>query len=308
MPKMHIDKSIEINAPVEKVYKAIHDFHHWEAWSPWLIQDPKASVSVRDDGKYFEWTGSRTGQGNMTVLHESENQSVDYDLTFLKPWKSKAKVYFRCEGDNGRTKVSWSMDSSLPFFLFWMKKSMIAFVGSDYERGLALLKDYIEDGKVHSKLEFKGYEEYPGCTYVGIQRETTLTKLGPDMQSDFEKIGGFANRHSSLIDGSSFSIYHKWDMVNQKASYTAGIPVKELPAEIPSEMSSGNIPATKVYTVRHIGPYKHLGNAWSTLYIMERNKEIKCDKSIHPFETYVNMPGEVPEEELMTDIHFPVKS
>ena len=72
-------------------------------------------------------------------------------------------------------------------------------------------------------------------------------------------------------------------------------------------IKSGEIPATKVHTLRHVGSYVHLGNAWTTLYSMQRNKEFKSAKGIHPFETYVNMPGQVPDKDLITDIHFPVK-
>jgi hypothetical protein len=41
---------------------------------------------------------------------------------------------------------------------------------------------------------------------------------------------------------------------------------------------------------------------------MQRAKEFKQKKGFHPFETYVNMPGEVPDTELITDIHFGIKS
>jgi hypothetical protein len=43
------------------------------------------------------------------------------------------------------------------------------------------------------------------------------------------------------------------------------------------------------------------------MYSLHRNKEIRLVKGIHPFETYGNKPGEVPESELITDIHFAVK-
>ena len=53
--------------------------------------------------------------------------------------------------------------------------------------------------------------------------------------------------------------------------------------------------------------YPHLGNAWSTLYTMQRVKEIAVNKKIHPFETYENAPGQLPDNQLKTRIHFPLK-
>ena len=96
-------------------------------------------------------------------------------------------------------------------------------------------------------------------------------------------------------------------MVNKRVSYTSGMPVKSIPADMPNKMFVGAMPDMKVYTVRHTGKWSHLGNAWSTLYNMQRNKEIKCTKRIHPFETYVNSPREAGPTEMISDINFPLK-
>lgn len=307
MPKINVERKISIQAKVDEVYNKLNDFNHWISWSPWLIMDPKAKVTVAADGKSYEWEGERVGSGNMQVIKEKENEFIDYDLTFLTPWKSTAKVRFETKENGDSTNVKWLMDSSLPFFMFWMKKMMEAFVGMDYDRGLAMLKDYVEDGEVHSKLEFKGTSGFEGCKYVGASSDCTIDTVGTSMEKDFEKLMAFMETHKHLINGPAFSIYHKWDMVKRKVSYTSGIPVSELPADVPINLITGEIPKTEVYTLAHTGPYAHLGNAWSTLYNMQRGKSFKVNKKIHPFETYVNMLGEVADNALVTEVHFPVK-
>jgi len=307
MPKLLIDKSIDINADASSVYKKLNDFNHWTTWSPWLIMDPDTKVDVAKDAKSYSWEGKRTGSGNMQILSEEENKSIDYDLNFIKPWKSHALVRFELQEDGNSTKVTWKMDSSIPFFMFWMKKMMTAFVGMDYERGLNMLKDYVENGNVESKLEFKGENSYPGCKYIGIHRETTMSKVGPDMEKDFASIWDFMKGKELLVSNEPFSIYEKWDMVKDKVIYTSGVPVTKVPDNLPANFITGEIPATQVYTLRHIGHYKHLGNAWTTMYSMHRSKEFKPRKKIYPFETYVNIPGEAPDAELITDINFAVK-
>ena len=306
MPKMFVEKSVDIHAPAQKVYEVISDFHNWRPWSPWLICEPEADVEVRPDGKYYEWNGKRTGSGNMTILTESSPTAIDYDLTFLKPWKSQAKVQFRLNEQDGNTKVTWNLDSRIPFFMFWMKKQMEAFVGMDYERGLTMLKDYVEQGSVDCTLNFQGEEQFSGCKYLGIKRQVPMSKI-QDMQQDFDKLGAYAHENSDNIDGVPFTIYHKWELVKGQVQYTAGIPVKDYPDSIPSGMITGSIPASKVYTLQHVGPYKFLGNAWTTMQMMMRGKEFKAVKGIHPWESYGNMPGEVPDKELITNIHFAVK-
>jgi len=307
MAKLNISKSITIDAPVVKVFQTVSDFHNWRVWSPWLITEPEAKVTVASDGKSYSWEGDRTGSGNIKVTNEAKNESVDYDLNFLKPWKSEASVRFETKSTGQGTEVTWLMNSSLPFFLFWMKKSMTAFIGMDYERGLSMLKDYVETGEVPSKLNFKGTSNFEGCEYIGIKTDCSLDNIGPKMEADFNKLWAYMGENKDLVAGDPFSIYHKWDMVNRKASYTSGVPVKQVPVDLPAGMITGRIPSTKVYTLEHTGKYGHLGNAWSTLYMMERSKSFKKNKGIHPFEVYRNDPSQVSEKELVTDILFAVK-
>lgn len=307
MPKMNISRSIEIMAPADKIHNTLNNFNHWAHWSPWLICEPDAKVTVAEDNKFQEWEGVRIGSGNMKVIKEEENKSIDYELTFLKPWKSNAKTRFEFTHEGDSIKVVWSMDSSLPWFMFWMKNMMQAFIGMDYERGLNMLKEYVEEGVIKSKLDFKGQSSYPGCKYIGIKTNCSVNEIGELMRADFEKIRLYANNDKENLEGTPFSIYHKWDVVKKRVSYTAGVPVKSHPDDLPDGMITGEIPSTEVYTLRHTGPYLHLGNTWSTLYAMHRAKEFKSKKGIHPFEIYGNVPGEVPDEELITDIHFAVK-
>jgi len=72
-------------------------------------------------------------------------------------------------------------------------------------------------------------------------------------------------------------------------------------------MINGSIPETNVHIVRHVGAYTHLGGAWSAQMNMQRGKEFAMKRGIHPFEWYHNMPGEVEDKDLITDICFAAK-
>lgn len=306
MAKFSVAKSVEIRASAEKVFSVIDDYHQWPAWSPWLILEPGVDVAVKEGGKEYSWSGKRTGSGEMKILNEDPHQRVDMQVTFLKPWKSTSHVWFTLKPKGDKTELTWYMEGSLPFFLFWMKKAMTAYIGMDYQRGLTMLKDYIETGGVPSKLEFKGIIEFQGCTYVGIRSTATMETIGTKMKEDFDRLTPWANEHKDLLVNPPFSIYHKWDMVGNSVEYTSAFPVKEVPADLPAGFISGTIPATRVNTVVHTGPYKHLGNAWSAQYNMHQAKAFKPSKSLHPFEVYISMPGTVADNDLVTAIHFPV--
>jgi effector-binding domain-containing protein len=300
-------KSTTINAPIEDIKATLTDFNRWRAWSPWLIMDPEATLNVAEDNRSYSWEGKRVGSGNMTLLSEDSNGRIDYKLNFIAPWKSTADVQFLLEPSEGGVKVSWVMDTSLPFFMFWMKKMMIAFIGMDYERGLRMLKEMIEDNEISSALDFKGASERSATQYIGVKVTCHQDEMPSSMESAFKSLEDFLTDSPDLANGDPFSIYHKWGMVKRDVTYTSGIPVKAIPAHLPSHFVKGEMPAMKVYTLRHTGLYEHLGNAWTTLYNMQRSKEIKCPRGIHPFEVYRNDPAEVEGKQLITDVNFPLK-
>ena len=308
MPKMHISKSISIQKSAAEVYPLVADFHNWVVWSPWLILEEGVEVNVREDGKYYEWDGKLVGAGNMTVLEEDGATHVKSDLTFLKPWKSKAMINLYVKECGEGCEVTWSMDSRLPFFMFWIKKMMEFWVGMDFSRGLTMIKDLAEHGKVRSELVFKGIERFEGTKYVGIKTCCTMDNIGQMMQKDFETLMPFFKQnHADKINGNPFSIYHKWEPMKNRVEYTSAVPLSEVPVDLPSGMIVGEIPASGFHVIRHNGPYENVGNAWSASMMHQRNKTFKSNKRIHPMEVYMNSPKDTAPENLISEIWMSVK-
>lgn len=307
MPKMHIEKSVKIEKPVSEVYQMLNNFETWKTWSPWLITDPDAKVTIAEDKKSYEWTGPVTGDGNMKIFAEKENERIDMDLTFLKPWKSTAKVWMDVQTEGSGTRVKWGMDSKLPFFIFFMKKLMESMISMDYERGLSMLKEYAEEGKVSSQLEIVGPSTFKGGKYVGIKTTTKIDKMGEAMEKDFSKLmEHFQTKHADQVAGNPFSIYHKWDPVKQIAEYTAAIPVNNK-VELLSGMIEGEYPQTKVYTIHHKGKYDYAGNPWSAAWGRKQAKLFKANKKLHPIEEYLNSPTNTAPDQLETRVHMAIK-
>ena len=88
MPKLYVERSTMINAEISTVFPLVSDLGNWRQWSTWLVQEPEATNTVREDGKFSKWEGRRIGSGEMTITNEVSNKGVFLDLTFLKPWKS----------------------------------------------------------------------------------------------------------------------------------------------------------------------------------------------------------------------------
>lgn len=307
MPKFNVSKSIFIEAPVNQVYTLVRDFRQWPAWSPWLIAEPDSRMDYSADGKSYMWEGKITGSGEMVITGENPPQSIDYQLTFLKPWKSVNSARFLFSEKNGGTEVTWTMEGSLPFFMFWMKSMMSGFIGADYQRGLMMLKALLETGSVPSKLDFTGEKSFPGFRYVGVKTRCPIPDLAANMQRDMGKLKAWLGKSGHPPSGSPFSICHKWDLVKGTANYTLAFPFDAAPSDFPDDFVSGAIPACKVYQVRHTGPYRFLGNAWAAGVMHGRAKVYTADGKTDAFEIYENDPATVPENELVTVLHFPMK-
>lgn len=305
MPKTHISRSLYIEAPINKVHENVVNFKHWEQWSPWFVIEPSTKIVYDDDDKGYYWNGKYTGEGKMRLKNEDKN-TINYNLEFLKPWKSKADVSFILKQKDNGTLATWTMDSSLPWFLFWMKANMEAYVGMDYVRGLLMLKDYTELGKTRTRLEFKGIENFEGCHFIGLSNESSIIDMQNTMGDDFQKLEQYILENYQ-ISGAPFSQYHNWDVKNMRATYTIGFPINESLKEVDAGFVCGKLPKTKVHKIIHHGPYDFLGGAWSAQESMARGKAFKKNKKIHPFEIYLNDPSKVNKDKLMTAVCFPVK-
>lgn len=139
-----VERSRTIPVAVERVYPLIVDFHQWPRWSPWEDLDPEMHRSYggpeSGTGATYAWSGNRkAGAGTMTITDVTENQRVDIDLAFEKPFKSQNTTTFMLAPDGEQTTVTWTMTGPRPLLMRLMGPlmNMDKLVGKDFEKGLA---------------------------------------------------------------------------------------------------------------------------------------------------------------------------
>lgn len=307
MPAFNLSKSVSIDASLSSVYALVRDFRSWPLWSPWQIVEPDCKLVYREDGKGYTWDGAILGSGEMLVEEEEEDSLIVCKLTFLKPWKSVSKVSFDFSARGGPVDVTWSMEGSLPFFLFWMKKMMTVCVGMDYARGLAMLKDLAESGYVPSQLNYEHGCSFAGFRYLGERGSCSLAEIGPRLQGIMEAMEQWLGENGVEGVGTPFALYHKFDQAGDRVEYTVGYAVSQAPANPPAKWLVGEVPPLETYAVTHQGPYRHVSNAWAAGMMRARAKVFKQGKQFVPFEVYENDPREVAEHEILATVHFPLK-
>jgi len=307
--KFDVVKSITIKASMNEVRNLVEDFKHWNSWSPWTVLEPSCPVNIEgsanEPGHSMSWDGDIIGSGKNT-LESTNAEKLNYHLEFFKPWKSQAKVEFTFAELEDQTKVTWSLDSDMPFFMFFMIKTMKNMIGMDYDRGLKMLKEVAENGTVKAKTENNGMVDYQGFSFVGIQRTVSYENMATIMQQDFEKMV-----NDIVINGKKGAqhwvcIYPKFNTRNMEVTYIAAVSDEDLAdVQLDSSYTRGRIADTKMLEIKHEGAYEFLGNAWTMGMMYLRAKKIKGKK--YPFEQYWNNPADVKPEELLTSVYFPVK-
>lgn len=144
---IRIQRAITINAPPEKVFRFIDDFHNWGYWAP---QDREDSTLQRTysgpasgAGSKSVWQGSGSaGSGSMEIVDASPNRTVAIKVDFLRPFEAHNTNEFSLQQDGASTVVTWKMQGTNPYIAKVMSvfANMDRVMGAHFEAGLRNLK------------------------------------------------------------------------------------------------------------------------------------------------------------------------
>jgi uncharacterized protein YndB with AHSA1/START domain len=143
----HVERSIAILAPPEKVFPLINDLHNWPRWAPQDREDRTMKRTFSDStsgvGATSRWSGSgNTGQGLMTITESDPPRSVTIAVDWQRPFAARNINEFHLEPDGSGSRVTWSMTGPNLFIIKLMSvfTNMDRTMGRHFERGLQNLK------------------------------------------------------------------------------------------------------------------------------------------------------------------------
>ena len=144
-----VERHITIAAPPEKVFAIVGDLRRFKEFSPWAEIDPSLPYAFEGPqtgiGQKMSWTSSNPelGSGSQTVIDYQPNTRFATTLDFGE--MGDAIAYFNFAPVGGDTKVTWGFKSLLRNPLErWMGLLFDGWIGADYEKGLAKLKEIAE--------------------------------------------------------------------------------------------------------------------------------------------------------------------
>ncbi len=146
-----VQRATTINAPPERIFPLINDFHSWPLWSPWEKLDPAMKRTYGGApagvGAVYEWFGSgKVGAGRMEITDAPAPSKITIKLDFSKPFEAHNTAEFTLASRGAATDVAWAMRGSSPFLfkLMGLFMNMDTMIGKDFGTGLAQLKAVAE--------------------------------------------------------------------------------------------------------------------------------------------------------------------
>lgn len=148
---IHIVRSTEVRAPIEKVFGLIQDLHAFNTWNPWAKMDPAIEIRYRGPqagmGAVSAWESRKVGTGSMEIVEVDAPKRVGIRLDFIKPFAATNRADFVLSPTtSGTTNVRWEMEGPASFVqrVMGVFFDVEAMMGKNFEDGLADLRKVAE--------------------------------------------------------------------------------------------------------------------------------------------------------------------
>ncbi len=145
-------RTVQIARPQSEVFTYLRSLKNMDDWSPWAKKDPnmqkKFTGTDGEVGSVSYWNGNKAvGEGEQEIKKIINNDRIESELRFLKPFKSTSDCYLDVNDmGSGITEVKWGFTgkNKFPMTIMSLFKSMDSMVGPDFEEGMASLKAKLE--------------------------------------------------------------------------------------------------------------------------------------------------------------------
>lgn len=309
--KMHIKKSIEINAPTSYVFEEINNFSLWSSWSPFQEKDPLMNIKfegpARGNGAHIKWKSS---EGNGTINWTEVTNEIILKGDFNYEGISKSDIVFEFEKTPQGCIVSWSIiteNLSYPINRwkgFFIKSNL----EDDLARGLNNLKSICETGMIVMGIKWKTSEidekEIGSLLAFTIKDSCTIEEFPTKLHELFEEIAEYMKTMNVAQNGSPFCVYYNWNPAGISV-FEAGLPTAQS-LKGKGRIQLSELSGTKVVMASQFGPYESTSDAHDAIDKYIKEKHLECTGA--PWEVYITDIAKEPDTaKWETQVYYPVK-
>jgi effector-binding domain-containing protein len=316
LPKTrHIERSITIDSPPCVVFARVNGFASFDDWSPFFAMMPDARYASTGPefgvGSAMTWTrtGAEPETGSQTIVASTPYERVDVALDLGS--QGDAQSAYLLEASDSGTRLTWTfeVDYGLNIIRRYQGLLLDGQIGPLYLQGLANLKRICEAlPKVDwSDIEI-GITEVPSTTiaYVSGSSAGTSEEIASALAEAYGRVVGFVTSNGLQLTGQPLAITNYRD--ERGWSFDAGLPVSGSPergAGVGSPVRMGETYGGRVVRAVHVGPYADLPRTYEKVSAYMTVHELEANG--RPWDVFVSDPGDTPEDEIETEVYFPVK-
>ena len=141
----NVERSIEMDSNLSRVFKLSNDLESWPLWSPWVALDESVKVKIGDISKGMganqTWSDNN-GTGRLTFIESTKDKRISYNIWFGDAKEPATSTMIFEQITDQKIKIHWTIEGNvqIPVIGFIFASLMDALMGSAFELGLDNLK------------------------------------------------------------------------------------------------------------------------------------------------------------------------
>ncbi|MCX7554346.1 SRPBCC family protein [Marinicella sp. S1101] len=309
--EVQVSRSVTIDRPAKKVFKAVNSMHHFNKWSPWAKLDPEAKYDYEGPefgvGSYMSWTGNEeVGSGRQTIIESVPNERVKTKLYFDGQGDEPSYATYLIKDLGNQSEVTWVFDADFNGDILgrYFGMMMDDMLGPEYQKGLNNLKQLVESQPVYDFSGFSTENVQPQSILYVSTSANTNQDVAPIIQAAYDEITTFMFANNIEFAGQPIAITRSWE--NDVWEFDAAIPVNisSIEGDTGDVMLGQTYAGTAVKYVQ-MGSYDQGEASYALMdaYLVENELQINGDL----WEVYVNDPQNVAEADIITHFYQPIK-
>jgi effector-binding domain-containing protein len=313
--QVHVERSISVERPASMMFALLNSYQHNLEWSPWAARDPDAEFVVSGPesgvGARLSWIGDPqlVGSGWQEIVASRPYEQIDIKLDFDAQGAALTGFTLLSQGD--ATHITWTFDSDLTEGLGFLDAFLARYfgllfdrwIGGDYEKGLANLKQYAESLLISdfTQVEITQLDVIAqDILYVSSSSSQDPEDIAIAMAAAYGEISRFMNSAGIEMSGQPMAITRAWEEGSYQ--FDAAIPVVVIPAELSGNVMLGQSPSGPAVRALHHGGYDQMMPTYEKLaaYMSAHG----LDQGEVSWEHYVTDPGTTATADLITHIYI----
>ncbi len=316
LPKhVRVERSVTVDQPATMMFAILNSFQHFNEWSPWAANDEGAEFTVSGPdagvGATLSWVGDPrlAGTGSLEIVTSEPFEYIQMQLD--RDFQGLATSGFRLQAMGDSTRITWAFDSDLTeglgmfdgFIARYVGLLFERWVGTDYQKGLASLKQFAESMPASDfrQIEISRVDVEPQLIlFVSTQSSQDSADVAAALSAAYYEISEFMNANGVHMNGQPMAITRAWEEGGYQ--FDAAIPVDFVPDLLPDNIQAGRSPSGPGIKAIHVGRLDQ---------VMPTYEKLAAYMSAHglsegrvSWEHYVTDPASTEAAETITHIYI----